>query len=274
MLLMWQAPGRLAGDPGAAPRDLAREGIKLVFSPDGEKIAWQAHRTGRPQIWIADRDGANARALTDQRVDAYSPRWSPDGRQIAFYSGDAGNMDVYLVDVASRRVRPLTADKSEDRYPTFAPDGRSIYFSSNRSGRFEIYRMPADGGEAVPVTASGATFAIASYDGHYLYYEYLPGNLGHTGDSPIWRVPMDANGPVVEVLPGWQRAEEQWVVGREGIYYLRARDFRYRDLGTGTDIAILSGAGSYPAVSPDEKTVFFSRQAPAHSELWLVENFR
>ena len=207
---MWQAPGRLAAERGAAPRDLAREGIKLVFFPRGDKVAWQGQRTGRFQIWTADRDGGNARALTDQKVDAYSPDWSIDGRHIAFYSGDAGNMDVYVVDVASGRPLALTTDEAEDRYPTYSRDGHSIYFSSNRSGRFEIYKMPVEGGEAVQVTHSGATFAIESHDAQHLYYEYLEGNLGHTGDTPIWRVLVDGSAPPIEVL---QVAAEREALG-------------------------------------------------------------
>ena len=67
-------------------------------------------------------------------------------------------------------------------------------------------------------------------------------------------------------------------MARDGIYYLRAgadSSIRYRDLGSGADIEILSGTRMvYPGVSPDEETVFFSTEQPAQSELWLVENFR
>jgi Tol biopolymer transport system component len=105
-------------------------------------------------------------------------------------------------------VHALTTDKAEDRYPTFSHDGRSVYFSSNRSGRFEIYKIPVDGGKAVSVMDQPATFAVESDDGRYLYFEYLEGNSGYTGNSPIWRIATDHSEPAVEVLPGWQRIEK------------------------------------------------------------------
>jgi Tol biopolymer transport system component len=276
-LRMWATPGRLAADRGAAPRDLAREGFKIDFSPDGSQIAWQSQRTGRHQIWIADADGARGRALTEQKVDAYNPQWSLDGREIAFYSGDAGNFDIYVVDVDTGRVRALTTDMADDRYPTFSHDGRSIYFSSKRSGTSEIYKMPAEGGDAVPITRGGGTIAFESPDGQYLYYEYLDtGNGFTTGTNAVLRVRSDGSEAPIEVLPGWPRLENSWVLGDEGIYYLQNGSIRYRAFGSGEDVEIvsISGVSQYPGVSPDEETVFFSRAARRGSELWLLEGFR
>jgi Tol biopolymer transport system component len=286
-LAMWQAPGRVAGSLDASPLDLNREGVKIVFSPSGNQIAWQSHRTGSPQVWIADRDGSGARALTDQEQYQYAlnPQWSQDGTQIAFYSWDAGNADVYVIDVDSGRARRITTDRAEDRYPSFSHDGRWLYFSSNRSGRSEIYRMPAEGGDAVRVTETGGTIAFESHDGRYLYYEYLDGNNGYTTrTNPVWRIAVDGGRDAEEVLPGWQRAENSWVLGPSGIYYVRVVgqgadtefSFRYLDLGSGDDAEILSGSGriDYPGVSPDEETVFYTRTVPEPGELYLLENFR
>ncbi len=78
----------------AAPTDLTQanniEDTAPVFSPDGSRLAlsrkyldpqrWTAGR----QLWVMDRDGQHARALTnDPFYNYYDMAWSPDGRQIA-----------------------------------------------------------------------------------------------------------------------------------------------------------------------------------------------
>jgi hypothetical protein len=46
------------------------------------------------------------------------------------------------------------------------------------------------------------------------------------------------------------------------------------DSGAISTIVEENGPGMYPGVSPDETTVYFSREMRGQTELWLVENFR
>ncbi|HCI69550.1 MAG TPA: hypothetical protein DHV30_02690, partial [Balneola sp.] len=55
----------------------------LSFSPDGHKLVFTSTRSGeKPQIWIIDIDGKNAKQLTT--TSGYSSTWSPDGKWILF----------------------------------------------------------------------------------------------------------------------------------------------------------------------------------------------
>src|SRR5204863_4965497 len=50
------------------------------FSPDGKHIAFTSDAGGGDNIWVMDRDGANARAVTKETFRLLnSPVWSPDG---------------------------------------------------------------------------------------------------------------------------------------------------------------------------------------------------
>jgi dipeptidyl aminopeptidase/acylaminoacyl peptidase len=54
------------------------------WSPDGRALAFVSERAGRPQLYVIDRAGGEARRL-ETTVDAASPPvWSPDGTRIAF----------------------------------------------------------------------------------------------------------------------------------------------------------------------------------------------
>jgi Tol biopolymer transport system component len=265
---------------------LFRGGSKVVFSPRGDRIALQSGRTGRAQIWIADTDGTDARALTEHKAPALDPQWSPDASQIAYWSAEAGNADIYLIELESGRVRRVTSGEANERRPMFSRNGRWIYFSSDHGGGYEIYKMPTAGGEAVRVTRGGGFLAYESHDERYVYYQKDTGVRRvpyYETDASILRIPTDGQGEAVEILAAHlPSAEGGWVLAEGGIYYLVQEEqepgftIRYREFGSQTDNTVFSGVGEafYPTVSPDERTIFFSRWPAPESELWLVEDFR
>jgi Tol biopolymer transport system component len=58
------------------------------YSPDGMHIVFVSDRDGSENIWIADADGGNARALTTgERENYVSPVWTPDGQYIIATKG-------------------------------------------------------------------------------------------------------------------------------------------------------------------------------------------
>ena len=46
------------------------------FSPDGNKIVFVSNRGGRQEIWVMDKDGGNAVALTNGQNEAIEPNWA------------------------------------------------------------------------------------------------------------------------------------------------------------------------------------------------------
>ncbi len=58
------------------------------FSPDGRLIVFVSDRNGTENVWIADADGSNPRALTTTERDSHmSPVWTPDGEYIIATKG-------------------------------------------------------------------------------------------------------------------------------------------------------------------------------------------
>ncbi|MGH6690442.1 MAG: amidohydrolase family protein, partial [Gammaproteobacteria bacterium] len=58
------------------------------YSPDGKKLVFVSDRDGAENLWVADADGSNARALTTTERDSYmSPVWTPDSEYIIAAKG-------------------------------------------------------------------------------------------------------------------------------------------------------------------------------------------
>jgi Tol biopolymer transport system component len=169
---------------GANLRQLTNGGdsesrIHPSWSPDGQRIefvqlvaqdpAQDDTSNGcpalpvRPELWIVDADGGNARRLTsptgsrnvdasgrdiNSAFDANSGDWSPAGDVIAFWSGqEACFGQVWRIDADGTGRTQLTHAPlpSHNDDPAWSPDGTKILFSTDRRGVPEMWMMDADG---------------------------------------------------------------------------------------------------------------------------------
>jgi len=128
------------------------------FSADCSKIVWRASRPEgqeleeyqrllgegliRPnklEIWVADRDGSNARQITFLDAASFAPSFFPSGDRVIFSSnhGSAGprEFDLWAVDVDGTDLEQITFTPEFDGFPLFSPDGTRLVFASNRHHR-------------------------------------------------------------------------------------------------------------------------------------------
>ena len=243
------------------------------FSPDGRKVVFASDRAGETSdIWIANADGSEPAQLTHEDGAAGSPRWSPDGRSIAFdLHIPEGEIDLYMVKAIGGPIQRLTREPTQESLPSFSRDGLWIYFNSNRSGERQIWRMPAGGGEARQITQNGADVALESFDGQTLYF---------SRGLSLFAMPVVGGAEQKIADLGHSRT---FAVTGEGIYYIgRQRSDRRYELSLldpltskARVLAVLDGPFSQGlTVSPDRKTILYSRYKEATSDLMLIENFR
>ena len=114
---------------------------RLTWSPNGKEIAFVSDRSGKPELWIMDRDGKETRPITHDGAEKKHPDWSPDGKWIVFASKRAGNFNLWLIHPDGTGLKRLTRSPATDTLPDWSPDGKKIAFTSDRSGNQDIWLM-------------------------------------------------------------------------------------------------------------------------------------
>ena len=279
------APGALASSPPGVLISSTRADLQPQFSPDGRRVASYSDRSGSGEIWLSDRDGANAVQLTSGGAVGGFPRWSPDGKLIVFQSNLDGQWEIYVIPAAGGKPRNLSAHPAADVWPSFSHDGQWIYFSSNRTGDWQVWKMPASGGATVQLSFNGGIQPFESPDGAYVYYVQT-----REAPSPLWRVPASGGAPV-KVLDGVLLAN--FAVLEKGIYYIERPSgevgfyyvdvplgetrLQYFDFAARRSTTVARNLGPVMiglAASADGRTILYSRVDSSVDDLMLVENFR
>jgi Tol biopolymer transport system component/DNA-binding winged helix-turn-helix (wHTH) protein len=220
---LWETPVvdrlDLEGDLGPTLRPVVQTSDQWNHSPDvspdGSRVAFISTRSGGAELWIADRDGANARQLTTfGRAYFRPPRWSPDGSKILISTSVGGQFDLYAIDLTGTLTR-LTNDQEDEVAPSWSHNGQAVLFGARRSGTWQVMQLSTADGSRTQLTADGGYAAQPSPDGRHIFFTRLerPG---------VWSMPA-AGGEARLLVPAVRAAEtSNWRVTANGIYFIGA----------------------------------------------------
>jgi len=198
--------------------DVSARGVVFVYGGD---------------LWLAPRDGGDARRLTSFPGAESYPRFSPDGAWIAFTGAYDGNSDVYVIPAEGGEPQRLTWHPGNDVVRGWTPDGTSVVFSSGRenprldSPRF--WTVPREGGFPEPMPMPRAHRGEIAPDGRHVVYEMVSSwetefrNYRGGQNRPIWILDLDTF--AVEELPWDGSRDTDPVYEGDAVYFLSDRDY-------------------------------------------------
>ena len=144
------------GSAQARITSLNKDELHPSWSPDGHQIVFERNNGLRADIWIANADGSNARALTGHAANDTNPSFSSDGTKIIFASdrnSTFGMSDIFVMNLNGTNQKPITSTPTVNEIdPAWSPDGTAIAFS--RDG--DIYKSLPTGLNMTPVTTGAA----------------------------------------------------------------------------------------------------------------------
>ena len=217
------------------------------FSPDGRYLSFLSARPagGTTQLWVLDRRGGEARAVTHVSGEIVGYEWSPDGRRAVLvmhatepgprplvidayhfkqdrrgYLTAGARSHLYLLDLESGSCEALTADPArEDSLPAFSPDGRTIAYVSN-----EMVSRTGAGIDSIELIAPAGSSA--------------PRRLLTTWSPNHQRLEWSPDGRLIAFLQGDELKYNAYIM--DSLAVVEASSGRVRPLTASLDRAILS----------------------------------
>ncbi len=238
------------------------------ISPDGTRVIFASNRSGAYEIWMADRDGGNARQLTNFNGPFVAhPKWSPDGAAIAFDARPGGNIDLFTIRADGTGQRQLTSSAQNNHGPSWSRNGKSLIFGSDRDGGWSLWRYDLATGRSSRLLGDNAFFGQESPDGSAIYYAKFaePGLWRRSTETGAEEMITDALHTV-----DWGN----WGFAGKELFYV-ARSGNAASLVIGSRHLPLSGA--LPQIDPgitisrDGQYILYARFTRTDSDLMIAE---
>jgi dipeptidyl aminopeptidase/acylaminoacyl peptidase len=137
---------------GGLPRELTlplKESSLPIWLPDSDHLVITITVDDAPRLFLTDRCGSFARALTCDKGSDFDPHPSPDGRSIVFVhwpDNDLNRRDIRLIDLERGITQIISGTpKVKEWAPRWSHDGKRIAFLSQRTEFNQIWLMDPDG---------------------------------------------------------------------------------------------------------------------------------
>ena len=193
------------------------------YSPDGKSIVFVSDRNGSENLWVADADGENARAITKlEKRQFVSPDWTPDGQYVVVSRNNALFAPLY------------------DLFLYHRDGGTGVKMTGSR--REGAPAAPPQGGPGQPTPPNNFVGASMGKDARYVYVAAREGAGGYNQTSFGWQVALydRETGELSRRTSSWGSAMRPTVSpdGKWLVYATRddsVTSLRLRDLESGDE---------------------------------------
>jgi serine/threonine protein kinase/WD40 repeat protein len=264
------------------------EGLELdpAISPDGNHIAYAAGAEGAMRIFVRQREGSRAVAISGSLTGNHRrPQWSPDGSHILFQA-ERGLWRVPALGGSPRLVVSAPADTAAVHSPVWSPDGTEVAWVLHDT----VYARPLGRPNSRAIATVPIVHSLAwSPDGRWIAAvsgnsEFVYHRLGNLGPSALFLLPARCAAgrqcaPVLLEPPISLNTSPAWLDGSRLIFVSNrggARDLfavRVNERGAAVDAPVPLSAGHdmhTVSAAADGRTLAYSvfRQS---SNIWSID---
>ncbi|MCI0392801.1 MAG: serine/threonine-protein kinase [Acidobacteria bacterium] len=243
----------------------------LSSSPDGNLLAFAKVRNGQADIYIKQINGGEARNLTNDAWNDFSPIWSPDGRRVAYISVRDGKVQVRLVHFGGDGQLLCTLKVLPIWLTSWTRDGALIYYEAERN----LYALDVASGESrrltdFPEDSTKSEFVVSA-DNQWLAYHESVANATH-----LFVTPLAGGAPVQVTHEGEANTTAFWLPDGERLIYSSRRNgvnqicVAFRDGRKTIQITFGHEAMVPWDVTPDGRKIFYIAERE-ESDLYLLD---
>lgn len=234
------------------------------------KIAFKSNQGGRTEIHVADFDGANVQAVTQDGALLAAPAWVPGKRVLYYTSYKAGSPDIYRHDLGTGERRRIAAYSGLNTSAAISPDGRRVAMILSKGGSPDLYVCDADGGNLRQLTRTkeDESSPCWSPDGQNICF--VSSSAGQPG---LYVISANGGSPRRIRTPGASRVSEpDWSPdGKLIAFTLMSGEFTVCTVpAQGGEVTRLA-PGEDPSWAPNSRTLIFTRRNRGKHTLSLLD---
>jgi TolB protein len=249
----------------------------IVFAVTGKKgiaqtrIAFKVQAAnGTGEIYVADFDGHNAKAVTDDGVIVSAPTWAP-GRSVLYYNSyKLGNPDIFYHNLKTGDRHVIAHYSGSNISPAASPDGSRVAMVMSHSGSPNIWVANADGSHPRKLTSTSEDSSPCwSPDGQWICFATKMHER-----RVLAKVP--AGGGEVQVIrttgtpnptePDWS-PDGKWIA-----FTMQAGEFDICVMpADGSAAPAILVRGEDPSWSPNSRTLIYARRSGGRYVLSLLD---
>jgi TolB protein len=233
------------------------------------KIAFKGEKGSGSEIYIADFDGHNAQAVTEDNNIVAAPCWVPGRMALYYVSYKLRHADIFYHDLSSGERRAFARYGGSNISPAVSPDGGKVAMILSKDGWTDLYVARVDGiGKPLRLTTSpqDESSPCWSPDGKWICYaakekeHRVLCKIPAGGGTPQR---ISTSGMPSPTEPDWS---EKWIA-----FTVQYRDFQICVVPAEGGAAIGLVAGEDPSWSPNGRTLVYARRQGGHYVLSLLD---
>ena len=224
------------------------------------KIAFKIDAGNTSEIYIADYDGYNRQAVTQDGSVVAAPTWAPGRLALYYTSYKLGNPDIYSQDLLTGTRKIVARYSGLNTSAAVSPDGKHVTLIMSKGGSPDVYVCDADGTNQKQLTKTreDESSPCWSPDGRTICFVSRI-----AGGRALCKISADG-GEIHRLRTGLvsNPSEPDWSPdGKTIIFTAQMGDFNICTVPAEGGDATLLVAGEDPSWAPNSRTVIFTKRA-------------